>query len=124
MIYRVNYRSEDLHIKGYLGLPPELPAALSHSMAAEADGLHDVTIMETLACSILNTGTNVSESSIDLVWEADPLPRCRNCHSSSIAVAGSAVWVPSSSNGLKSSQHRDMPYLLQPIGAMKEPRSR
>ncbi|AWP27076.1 alpha/beta hydrolase family protein [Paenibacillus glucanolyticus] len=54
MIYHIDYVSEGLHVKGYLGLPPQLPRTLSHKMAEAVDTMHGVTVTGTLACSILN----------------------------------------------------------------------
>ncbi|ANY75668.1 peptidase S9 [Paenibacillus ihbetae] len=51
MIYHIDYVSEGLHVKGYLGLPPQLPHALSHSMADTAGTRPGVSVKGTLACS-------------------------------------------------------------------------
>lgn len=52
MIYHIDYISEGLHVKGYLGLPPQLPHTRSHEMSVTVDAMPGVTITGTLACSL------------------------------------------------------------------------
>lgn len=52
MIYHIDYVSEGLHIKGYLGLPPQLPRSGAHEMSKAFNAIHGVTITGTLACSL------------------------------------------------------------------------
>lgn len=52
MIYHIDYVSEGLHVKGYLGLPPQLPRSSAHEMSEAFNAIHGVTITGTLACSL------------------------------------------------------------------------
>lgn len=52
MIYHIDYVSEGLHVKGYLGLPPQLPHTRSHEMSVAVDAMPGATITGTLACSL------------------------------------------------------------------------
>lgn len=52
MIYHIDYVSEGLHVKGYLGLPPQLPRSVAHKMSKAFNAIHGVTITGTLACSL------------------------------------------------------------------------
>lgn len=52
MIYHIDYISEGLHVKGYLGLPPQLSHTRSHEMSVTVDAMPGVTITGTLACSL------------------------------------------------------------------------
>lgn len=52
MIYHIDYVSEGLHVKGYLGLPPQLPLSSTHEMSEAFNAVHGVTITGTLACSL------------------------------------------------------------------------
>lgn len=52
MIYHIDYVSEGLHVKGYLGLPPQLSPNRSQEMSEAVDAIPGVTITGTLACSL------------------------------------------------------------------------
>lgn len=52
MIYHIDYVSEGLHVKGYLGLPPQLPYSSTHEMFEAVDAIPGVTVNGTLACSL------------------------------------------------------------------------
>ncbi|MGG4102676.1 alpha/beta fold hydrolase [Paenibacillus lautus] len=52
MIYHIDYVSEGLHVKGYLGLPPQLPRSSTHEMSEAVDAIPGVTVVGTLACSL------------------------------------------------------------------------
>jgi dipeptidyl aminopeptidase/acylaminoacyl peptidase len=52
MIYHIDYVSEGLHVKGYLGLPPQLPRSSTHEMSEAVDAIPGVTVTGTLACSL------------------------------------------------------------------------
>ncbi|WP_098746612.1 alpha/beta fold hydrolase [Paenibacillus sp. EZ-K15] len=52
MIYHIDYVSEGLHVKGYLGLPPQLPYSSIHEMSEAVDAIPGVTVTGTLACSL------------------------------------------------------------------------
>lgn len=61
MIYHIDYVSEGLQVKGYLGLPPQLPRSSSHEMSKAVDAIPGVTVTDTLACSL--NQDNVPEES-------------------------------------------------------------
>ncbi|MGG4341466.1 alpha/beta hydrolase family protein [Paenibacillus lautus] len=61
MIYHIDYVSEGLHVKGYLGLPPQLPRSSTHEMSKTVDAIPGVTVTDTLACSL--NQDNVPEGS-------------------------------------------------------------
>lgn len=52
MIYHIDYVSEGLHVKGYLGLPPQLSPNRSQKMSEAVDAIPGVTVTGTLACSL------------------------------------------------------------------------
>lgn len=77
MIYHIDYISEDLHVKGYLGLPPQLPRTLSHRMAEAVDAVNGVNVTSMLACSFLNRDFTSFEETLAVTPKLPLVIYCR-----------------------------------------------
>lgn len=62
MIYQIDYISDQLRVKGYLGFPPNTASNVVHAMLQHIQRTDDVYVMDTLACSMDHRPKTTEES--------------------------------------------------------------
>ncbi|KOR89857.1 alpha/beta hydrolase family protein [Paenibacillus solani] len=72
MIYHIDYVSDGLQVKGYLGLPPQLSHTQGRVLIEEVNAVQGVRVTETLACS-MNMDQNSTEESLSTTANKLPL---------------------------------------------------